>query len=217
MSDNPYRPPIVDEIWTLVKENQEGMKKLRATQQENAEQLKELRATQQETAEQLKKTAEQLKKTSEQLKETDKQLKKTDAHFNSQWGKLIESLVEGKLVQLLKAKQIEVKETSQRIKTSYVKENGEIKNKEFDILVINGLEFVLVEVKSTLKPDDVSYFLKAMRDVKKYFPAHAKKKAYGVVAYLTSDSRAHLYAERQGLFVIKATGDSASIINQGGI
>ena len=34
-------------------------------------------------------------------KETDKQLKKTDARFNSQWGKLVESLVEGKLVEIL--------------------------------------------------------------------------------------------------------------------
>ena len=156
------------------------------------------------------------KEIAERQKETDKQIKKTDARFNRQWGKLIESLVEGKLVQLLKAKQIEVQQTSERIKTSYKKENGELKQKEFDILVLNGSEFVLVEVKTTLKPEDVSYFLESMGDVKKYLPAQADKKAYGAVAYLTSDSEAHVYAERQGLFVIKATGDSASIINQPG-
>ena len=208
---NENRPPIVDEVWALfkehVKEHKAEMKELRAGEKEHKEGMIKLRAIQQETAKQLKENAEQLKK-------TDEQLKKTDAQFNTKWGKLIESLVEGKLVQLLKAKQIKVKETSQRIKTSYVKENGEIKNKEFDILVINGSEFVLVEVKSTLKPDDVSYFLKAMKDVKKYFPEHESKKAYGAIAYLRSEASASLYAQKKGLFVIQATADSAKIINK---
>ena len=195
MSNDPYRPPVVDEIWALVKENQAGMKELRESQKEHKEGMKELR---------------------ESLKETAEQLKKTDARFNDQWGKLIESLVAGKLVELLKDKNIEVSRIGQRMETSYKKENGELKRKEFDIVVINGLEFVLVEVKTTLKTDDVKYFLEGMRDIKKYFPDQAKKKAYGAVAYLTSNSKAHIYAERQGLFVIKATGDSASIINQPG-
>ena len=202
MSDDHYRPPIVDEIWALVKENQEGLKKLRATQQETAELIRE--------------NAERQKKTEEIVQETSKQLKKTDDRFNSQWGKLVESLVAGKLVELLREKQIAVSGIGPRWEASYRKENGELKHKEFDIVALNGLEFVLVEVKTTLKTGHVKYFLEAMRDAKKYFPAHAKKKAYGGVAYLTCDSQADVYAERQGLFVIKATGDSAKIINKPG-
>ena len=37
---------------------------------------------------------------------------------------------------------------------------------------------------------------------------------YGAVAYLRAEEEANKYAERQGLFVIRATGDSASIINK---
>ena len=209
MSDDQYRPPIVDEIWALVKENQEGMKKLRATQQEVAE-------WQKKTEEIVQETSQQQKKTEKIVQETSKQLKKTDAFFNSQWGKLVESLVAGKLVELLKAQQIPVSGIGPRFEASYKKENGELKHKEFDIVVLNGSEFVLVEVKTTLKPKSVKYFLEAMKDAKKYFPSHAEKKAYGAVAFLTCDSEADVYAERQGLFVIKATGDSASIINQPG-
>ncbi len=36
---------------------------------------------------------------------------------------------------------------------------------------------------------------------------------YGAVAYLKADESADRYAEGQGLFVIRATGSSASITN----
>ena len=36
---------------------------------------------------------------------------------------------------------------------------------------------------------------------------------YGAVAYLKAEQESEVYAQRQGLFVIRATGSSASIIN----
>ena len=36
----------------------------------------------------------------------------------------------------------------------------------------------------------------------------------GVIAYLKVNEKADMYVERKGLFVIKATGDSASITNK---
>ena len=40
-----------------------------------------------------------VKKLGEAQKETNRQLKETDRRFNSQWGKLVESLVEGNIVE----------------------------------------------------------------------------------------------------------------------
>ncbi len=39
---------------------------------------------------------------------------------------------------------------------------------------------------------------------------------YGAVAYLEADESVVRHAERRGLFVIRATGSSASIVNQPG-
>lgn len=39
------------------------------------------------------------------------------------------------------------------------------------------------------------------------------KRILGAVAYLKSDGDVTTYAERKGLFVIRATGSSASIVN----
>ena len=96
---------------------------------------------------------------------------------------------------------------------SYTTKEGDIYRREFDILAVNGKEVVVVEVKTNLTPDKVKYFLTSLKDFKNYFPDYKSKTIYGAVAYLRSESEAQLFSQKQGLFVIRATGDSASIIN----
>ena len=156
-----------------------------------------------------KKAERQMEELREQMKDTDRRLKKTDELFNSQWGKLLESLVEGDLVALLNARGIEVESTHPRVSG---RRNGE--HYEFDILAINGEEVVVVEVKTTLRSENVTHFLGKLARFTEYEPVWKGKKIFGAVAYLKSDAFVQAYAERQGLFVIRATGSSASIINR---
>ena len=156
-----------------------------------------------------KKAKRQMKELREQMKDTDRRLKKTDELFNSQWGKLVESLVEGDLVPLLQERSIEVQSTHRRVDG---RRNGD--HYEFDILAINGEEVVVVEVKTTLRSEDVTHFLGKLARFTEYEPVWTGKKIFGAVAYLKTDASVQAYAERQGLFVIRATGSSASIINQ---
>ena len=156
----------------------------------------------------------QFKETAKQMKETDRRIDKVHAEFNSQWGKLVESLVEGKLVELLRARNIDVNETYTRVQRSYTDEKGKLRSREIDIIAANGKEVVVVEVKTTLKPDDVKYFLETLKIFKRYFSLYTNKPTYGAVAFLRSAAKAPVFAERQGLFVIRATGDSASLINK---
>ena len=142
------------------------------------------------------------------MKGTDRRLKELDKLYNGQWGKLMESLVEGDLVKMLKERGIDVRQTSRNLKN----EGGE-RNWEFDLLAVNGDEVVVVEVKTTLKVKDVDHFLNKLGDFKELVPYHKDKKLYGAVAYLKSDEFSNSYAEKKGLFVIRATGSSAKIIN----
>ena len=200
-----------DEIWEIIKKTQKNIDSLFIAQKEFQ---KDLQAGRKEAEREMTELRAAQKETALQLKETNKQLKKTDALFNTQWGKLVESLVEGKLVEILNERGIGVHQTSQRVTSSYRKEDGQIQEKEFDILAVNGPEIVVVEVKTTLRPSDVSYFLEAVRNFKKYCSQYKSHIVYGAVAYLKSASGARMFAEKQGLFVIRATGDSASIINK---
>lgn len=145
---------------------------------------------------------------SKRFKETDKKMKELQNLFTSQWGRLIESLVEGELISLLNQRGIEVYETSERKKGSY---KG--RNYEFDIVAENGAELVFVEVKTTLKPDDVKHFLEKLSMIKTWMPKYNQNTIYGAMAYLKADAGSVAMAENQGLFVIKATGKSARIVN----
>ena len=139
----------------------------------------------------------------------DKRMKKLEGLFTTQWGALIESLVEGDLVPLLQKRNIAVTHTLTPVSGRH---NGE--SYEFDILAANGEEVVLVEVKTTLRPEDVPHFLRKLDKFTVYVPAYHGKKIYGAVAYLKADKSVQVHAERQGLFVIRATGSSASIVNE---
>ena len=167
----------------------------------------------QETALQMKETdrllKEQSKETEKKFQETDKRMKKLHELFTSQWGKLIESLVKGDLVPVLNGRGIPVHDTYERRKGIH---NGT--NYEFDIIASNGKEVVFVEVKTTLRPDDVNHFIKKLHHVKEWLSEYKDNTIYGAVAFLTEDGSSALMSEKGGLFVIRATGNSASIINK---
>lgn len=188
--------PASDKIWSILKKTDKQIK-------ETNQQIKELSA---ETNQQIKELSAE---TNQQIKETSKGLREARDLFTSQWGKLIESLVEGELVKLLNEKGIDVDSTSTNMKGEYKGQNWEL-----DIVAINGKEVVLVEVKTTLKVKDIEHFTKKLNIFTTWRPEYKGKKVYGAIAYLKADESSAKRAERQGLFVIRATGSSASIINK---
>ncbi|MDD3135436.1 MAG: hypothetical protein PHF64_02935 [Methanoregula sp.] len=154
-------------------------------------------------------TDKKFQDTDKKFQDTDKKLNKLEYLFTSQWGKLVESLVEGDIITLLNQRGIEV--------TATIKRRAGCRdgiNYEFDIIAINGNEIVIIEVKTTLRPGDIRDFLKKLKQAKNWMPEYSDKKIYGAVAFLTEDSGTSSLAERKGLFVIRATGDSASIVNR---
>ena len=165
-------------------------------------------ATLDRITEKQEKAALEMENIRKRQKETNRQMKKLAGLFTSQWGKLMESLVEGDLVPLLQARGISVQSTHPRVRG---RRNGE--HYEFDILAGNGEEMMVVEVKTTLKVDNVKQFLDKLKKITEYEPDYRGKQIYGAVAYLRTEQDSELYAERQGLYVIRATGNSAGIIN----
>lgn len=201
--------PVSDEIWSLIKETQENLKEISVSHKEAKQEMKELRVSQKELS------ASQ-KKTDRQIEATDRQIQKIGGRFNQRWGALVESLVEGNLIRIFQERGIDITQTHIRSQSEWRKPDGHIERREFDIIVANGTEVVVVEVKTALTPKDISVFLGTLRDFKKYFPRYKTETVYGAVAYLSSENKAHLLAEEEGLFLIRATGDSASLANKKG-
>ena len=138
----------------------------------------------------------------EKFQETDKKIRKLEGLFTSQWGKLIEAMVEPAALKLFQVRGIAVNESMQRVVIQ--KKNLQ---KEFDILLVNGDVVIVVEVKSTLKIDDVKKHIECLKKFHDYMPEYKDKRVFGAVAYLSCDEQSDKYAYKNGLFVITLTGD----------
>ena len=70
----------------------------------------------QETASQMRETDRKMRETGLQIRELGREIKEAEDLFTTQWGRLIESLVEGRLIELLNQRDIPVYDTSTRVK-----------------------------------------------------------------------------------------------------
>lgn len=141
----------------------------------------------------------------------DNGFNKFEQLFFSEWANLVEFLLDGNIISILNQWGIEVTDTIER---RYGRRNGV--NYEFGILAVSEKELIIVEVKTTLRPEDIRHFLKKLSQAKNWMPEYADKTLYGAVAFISEDSGTAAMAEKNGLFVIRATGDSASIVNRDG-
>ena len=198
------RQKQIDKAW------QERQRQMDKTRQERQRQMDK---TRQERQKQMDKAHEQAKKEMEEIrkgqKESQKRIRELNELFTGQWGKLMESLVEGDLIRLLKGRNIDVDRLLRE--TSCLREGLEY---EFDLIAINGHEIVVVEVKTTLRLKDVDTFIEKLGKFKQVWPEYGDRILYGAIAYLKENEGAARNSEKRGLFVIRATGSSASIINK---
>ena len=195
----------IAEIRQLLKELVISQKETDAKFKDTDAKFKESRK---ELDERFKETDAKFKDTDARFKETDKKVKEAFDLFTSQWGRLMESLVEGDIIRIFNERGIKVQDTSTRRKGSYEGENY-----EYDIIAHNGKETVIIEVKTTLKVKDVKAFVQKLRKTRTYLRMDEDDVIYGAMAYLQADSGSEVYAQNQQLFVIRATGDSAAIVN----
>ena len=128
--------------------------------------------------------------------------------LTTRWGRFVEELVEPAVVRLFQEKGIDVKEIYPRAR---VKRQGIAM--EIDILAVDETDVVLVECKSRLSQDDVDEFIGKLTRFKLAFPHYKNYQAYGAVAGIEINEGIDRYAYKKGLFVIKPSGDTVTIIN----
>ena len=205
--DNMTTSPAVKEIWSLIKETRKDIIATRKEMKESRrERQKEMEESRKEMEELLKKDRKDMLELRARQKQTDEQMRRTDIKLDkfigdtgNRWGQLGENLVTGNLAQRLKEK---------GIKVEGVITNARKGGAEFDIIAVNGKEVVVVEVKATLDPSDVEKFKKNMGRFTSLWPDFKRKTIYGAIAYMLKANRqAEILAEKEGFFVISASGD----------
>ena len=150
-----------------------------------------------ETDRQFKETDRQFKETDRRLRETGERIRELSELFTGQWGKLVEALVRPGLLEQFQRRGIPVHETLERDR---VRRGG--REMELDVTLINDGVVIPVEVKTTLRVEDVRDFLERLRELKVFYPKYQGHAVYGAVAGVRIEERADRYAYRQGLFVL---------------
>ena len=177
------------------------VEEIKELERRHKEEIAEIRELQRETA-------DQMKDTDRILKDLSRSIKETNGNFNDKWGKFMESLICGDLVRLLNKRNIEVQRVQPRliIPGPDGKEDG-----DFDLVVFNGDEIVVFEVKTTLTSGKLEKFLNNLKHFKQFFPEYKNKKIYGGVGYLDDYRNTSKQAKEEGLFVIKAPRGEAQV------
>lgn len=171
-----------------------------------ARSTKELRASQAETD-------RQMKATDRQMKATDLKIKELSHLFTTQWGKLVEALIEPGCVKLFRERGIAVTRASTN--QEWFRDDGS-KLAEVDVFLVNGGEDVAVEVKTTCQPKDIEEHIERLAKIKAHRPEYrnGSKKLYAAVAALKYSAQADEYAKRKGFYVLKSSDGIVTIQNE---
>ncbi len=195
----PTWQETVAEVWHLFKETDAKFKETDAKFKETDVKFKETDVKFKETQGELDR---RFKETDVKFKETDQKINQLSGLFSSQWGKLLEALVQPAALRLFQERGIRVHYVYQRVK-------GQVEGHtlELDLLLENSDEVVVIEVKSTLKVSDVTDFLADLGRFLDFFPRYRSYRVYAGAAGLNIDEEADRFAYRQGLFVLGLSGE----------
>jgi hypothetical protein len=83
---------------------------------------------------------------------------------------------------------------------------------EIDAFLENGTQAMAVEVKVTLRPEDISEHIKRMEKIRKYADLHNdKREFYAAIAAAVIAEDTKTAALRQGFYVIEPSGEDVKI------
>lgn len=223
-----------EEVWALFRETdrkfqesrveadrrfQETDRKFQETDHKFQETDRKFQETERFLKEQSQETARLLREQSQeterflkaQSQETDRKIKAVTAaigELGNRLGEFVEGFVRPAVVQLFRARGLEVHEVYPDVEVDRGEEGIQI-----DLLVVNSTEAILVEVKSKLALADVDDHLERLSKFKRLMPRYADVRALGAVAAMVIPKDVARYAYRKGLFVLAQSGESLVILN----
>ena len=138
----------------------------------------------------------------ESARQRDLAIQKLSSLFTSQWGKLIEAIIKPSCLKLFKERGIDVWKTYTNVLIE-----GKEREAEFDVVLANGTEVVIVEVKTTMVPADIDEFLEKLEKIRIFFPEYHDKQVFGAIAAIKYDRSSDRYAYKKGLYVLANSGE----------
>jgi hypothetical protein len=219
IAKNPKKPApkaakkvTLDDVWAGFAElhelHKETEKAIKDTQKAIEETQRNMRITHKETEKVIEETQRNMSITH---KETEKAIKETQRNIgglNNTMGSLVEHIMTPGLPRKFKPLGF----TFDRVTTvKWADGEGNIYT-EIDGLLENGSQAMVVEVKTTLRREDINDHLKRMERVRIYADKHGDKREFlGAMAAAIIDKDTKGYALSQGFFVIEPSGEDVKV------
>ena len=162
----------------------------------------------QETALQMKETDRKLEESARQLKETQREVGK----LSSSVGRIIEHMVKGKILKKFQSLGYDVTMCCPNLE--FESEELGIFG-EIDLLLNDGPVSILIEVKTTLKTDDVRDHIERICKYRRYVESKGfgvSRRFIGAVAGAVVSKETAKFAHDTGMYVIVQSGDAVEII-----
>ena len=166
------------------------------------EELKELVASlavaQRETDRQLKETDRQLKETDRQLRKQLKELGKQIGGLGEKFGGFTEGMALPSMTKIL------TENFGMEVVTPRVKVRKAGRSLELDVLAYANSECnaaYVVEIKSHLRPDGIEQLQNILEQFRTFFPEHADKALYGILAVVDAPEDLRQEALSAGIFM----------------
>jgi hypothetical protein len=162
----------------------------------------------QETERLLKERSEETDRKFQETRELLDRLSRRFGDLGNRLGEFVEAMVEPALVDLFRARGLDVSEVHRRV-TSH--RGGEAI--EIDLLVVDGDTAVAVECKSRLTKEEVERHVERMNKFKRLLPKYADMRIHGAVAGMVVDEDAVEAAQTAGLWVLAQSGETVALRN----
>ena len=120
---------------------------------------------------------------------------------DNRWGYITEAIVyQGDIKKIVNDWGIKV----EQVYPNMANLRGEVRH-EIDLILANGSETVVIEVKTCLRSEDIVQLQRILANMDKFFPQFSKgKKVYAGFAYIrTADDKVKEMANKNGFFTLK--------------
>lgn len=148
--------------------------------------------------------------TDRKFRESAEQLKKIENMFIGKWGRFMEVLIDSGAVTALRQYGLSIEHSASNVREQ--KPNGLGRGMEIDVLCWGKEIIIPIEVKTTLKVEDVDEHKKRLERFFECFPTFSGRKLYGAVAGLSFSEESDKYAYRCGLYVLTLVGENMVLV-----
>jgi len=210
-----------DEIKTLIAELAIQSKETDRKFQETDRKFQETDRKFRETDRKFRETDQKFQETEAQMRETDRRMREIFERFDNlsrrfddlgnRLDEFVESMVEPALVELYRARGLDVSEVHRRV-TSH--RGGE--RIEIALLVTDSDVAVALKCRSHLTRQEVEQHVERMNKFKRLLPRYADMQVHGAVAGMVVDEDAVKAAQAAGLWVLAQSGETVALKNDPG-